>query len=90
MMRADAGLHPDQSCLDLATRPFLPKHNRTTLIMLTTWNEFLAISMPATRLDPTRLPLADVDGVTMLEMIDELVRVAHDCSLPPFAEVKDG
>jgi hypothetical protein len=26
----------------------------------------------------------------MLEMIDEPVRVAHDCGFPPFAEVKDG
>ena len=26
----------------------------------------------------------------MLEMIDEPVRVAHDCGCPPFAEVKDG
>ena len=39
-MRADAGLHADQarrqvgkSCLDLATRPFLPKHDRTTKIV---------------------------------------------------------
>jgi hypothetical protein len=35
-------------------------------------------------------PQADVDGVTMLEMIDEPVRVTHDCGFPPFAEVKDG
>src|ERR1700739_1394328 len=40
MMCADAGLHPDQarwqvgkSRLDLATRPFLPKHDCTTLIV---------------------------------------------------------
>src|ERR1700751_5995411 len=40
MMCADAGLHPDQawcqvskSRLDLATRPFLPKHDRTTPIV---------------------------------------------------------
>src|ERR1700739_636047 len=40
MMRADAGLHADQarrqvgkSRLDLATRPFLPKHDRTTKIV---------------------------------------------------------
>src|ERR1700752_4353964 len=40
MMCADAGLHPDQtrwqvgkSRLDLATRPFLPKHDRTTMIV---------------------------------------------------------
>src|ERR1700741_5651888 len=40
MMCADAGLHPDQarwqvskSRLDLATRPFLSKHDRTTLIV---------------------------------------------------------
>src|ERR1700746_2752280 len=40
MMCADAGLHPDQtrwqvgkSRLDLATRPFLPKHDRTTKIV---------------------------------------------------------
>src|ERR1700751_4909213 len=40
MMRADAGLHADQarrqvgkSPLDLATRPFLPKHDRTTKIV---------------------------------------------------------
>jgi hypothetical protein len=38
----------------------------------------------------SRLSQADVDGVTMLEMIDEPVRVAHDCGFPPFAEVKDG
>src|SRR5262245_58774746 len=40
MMGADAGFHADQarrqvgkSRLDLATRPFLPKHDRTTLIL---------------------------------------------------------
>src|SRR5215831_11012459 len=40
MMRADAGLHADQarwqvgkSRLHLATRPFLPQHDRTTLIV---------------------------------------------------------
>src|SRR6516164_1967129 len=40
MMRADASLHPDQarrqagkSRLDLATRPFLPQYDRTTLIV---------------------------------------------------------
>ncbi len=40
VMGADAGLHPDQarwqvgkSRLDLATRPFLPKHDRTTMIV---------------------------------------------------------
>src|SRR4030095_5176176 len=40
MMRADAGLHPDQarrqvgkSRLDLATRPFLPEYDRTTPIV---------------------------------------------------------
>jgi hypothetical protein len=40
VMRVDAGLHADQarrqvgkSRLDLATRPFLPKHDRTTLIL---------------------------------------------------------
>src|ERR1700758_2780213 len=40
MMCADAGLHADQarrqvgkSRLDLATRPFLPKHDRTTKIV---------------------------------------------------------
>src|SRR6516225_3436948 len=40
MMRAHAGLHADQarrqvgkSRLDLATRPFLPKHDRTTKIV---------------------------------------------------------
>ena len=55
-MRADAGLHPDQarrqigkSRLDLATRPFLPKYDRTT-----TWNEFLPISMPTTAIAELR------------------------------------
>src|ERR1700751_300887 len=40
MMRANAGLHADQarrqvgkSRLDLTTPPFLPKHDRTTLIL---------------------------------------------------------
>src|SRR5262245_57848027 len=40
MMRADAGLHPDQarrqvgkSRLDLAARPFLPEYDRTTPIV---------------------------------------------------------
>src|SRR5215471_11017898 len=40
MMRADAGLHPDQarrqvgkSRLDLATRPLLPEYDRTTPIV---------------------------------------------------------
>src|SRR4029450_1412975 len=40
MMRADAGLHPDQarrqvgkSRLDLATRPFLPEYDRATPIV---------------------------------------------------------
>jgi hypothetical protein len=40
MMRADAGFHPDQARryvgkagLDLATRPSLTQHNRTTLIL---------------------------------------------------------
>jgi hypothetical protein len=40
MMGSDAGLHADQarrqigkSCLDLPTRPFLPKHDRTAPIL---------------------------------------------------------
>jgi hypothetical protein len=39
MMRADAGFHSDQAprhvgqtCLDLATRPLLPQHDRAALI----------------------------------------------------------
>src|SRR5882762_5108532 len=35
-------------------------------------------------------PISRRRRCTMLEMIDEPVRVAHDCGCPPFAEVKDG
>ena len=53
MMRADASLHADQarrqvgkSRLDLATRPFLPKNDRSTLILPHDVERVLLISMP--------------------------------------------
>ena len=57
MMRTDAGFHPNQArwhvgkaCLDLATRPLLPQHDSTTLIVADNWNEFFPISMPITEI----------------------------------------
>ena len=55
MMRPDASLHADQAGRQvgdprfyLPTRPLLPQHYRAMLVVPTTWNEFLQISMPIT------------------------------------------